>query len=413
MYNPATEQWIQGMEIPNSRKRGSAGLAIYNNKFYLLGGNNIGHAGGYVPYFDEFNPVTGVWSQLSDAPRSRDHFQAAVVGNKLFAIGGRLTGGSGGLFEPQVAEVDVYNFNTNTWSTLDNSKNFPHPRAGLAVVVFNDEIFTIAGESTFGSPTNNNSPRDLVQAFDPNTESWSNKASVNYQRHGIQAIASGNGIHIVAGSQGGTAMKNMEFYGIDNPIGNPNVNSIFQPDELTKSFTYEEDDGFVSVDIILSNTGGTTGTYIDAVEVIGANFTLAESYNNRLLGANSDLTISVVLNDTTNEESNGMVSITYNNSSSLEITLDGELDESLSISDSDLKEKYLVLYPTPSKESFTINKSASVVKIYDLTGKLTKQFKGNFSKNFVFSISELPANLYVIQVKDYNGQSFNTKLLKK
>jgi len=78
MYNPASEQWIQGMEIPNLRKRGSAGLALYNNKFYLVGGNNNGHSGGYVPFFDEFNPQMGVWTELTDAPRPRDHFQAAV-----------------------------------------------------------------------------------------------------------------------------------------------------------------------------------------------------------------------------------------------------------------------------------------------------------------------------------------------
>ena len=48
MYNPTLDQWIQGFPIPLSRQRGSAGVAIYNDKFYLLGGNTNGHSGGYV-----------------------------------------------------------------------------------------------------------------------------------------------------------------------------------------------------------------------------------------------------------------------------------------------------------------------------------------------------------------------------
>lgn len=83
MYNPTSEEWIQGMEIPSSRKRGAAVLVVYNDKFYIVGGNTNGHHGGYVPYFDEFDPVIGIWTTLSDAPRSRDHFQAVVYNNKL------------------------------------------------------------------------------------------------------------------------------------------------------------------------------------------------------------------------------------------------------------------------------------------------------------------------------------------
>ncbi|WP_449555742.1 Kelch repeat-containing protein [Hanstruepera flava] len=413
MYNPALDQWIQGMEIPSARKRGSSGLTLYNNKFYLVGGNTMGHDGGYVSYFDEFDPQTGTWTVMTDAPRPRDHFQTVVFNNKLYAIGGRLTGGVGGLFEPQVPEVDIYDFNTNSWSTLDIAKNLPHPRSGLAVVLFNGEIFTIAGESTFGSPTNTNAPRDLVQAFNPTTETWSNKASLNYSRHGFQAITSGDGIHITAGYGGGSVMKNMEFYGIDNPIGSPNTSSDFQPDETTKSFTYEENEGTITIDIILSNSLGTTGTYIDNIEITGANFTLVESYNNRFLGANSDLTVSVILNDTTNDESNGTVTVTYNNTSTLNIILDGELDGTLSVQNNELVDNHLILYPSPTKNTFKINKDIASLEIYNLNGKLLKQFQGNFNSDSFFDISELDPNLYIIIARDLNNSTHNSKLLKK
>jgi hypothetical protein len=89
VYDPANNVWMEGPAIP--RPRGSGGLVVHENKFYLVGGNTIGHAGGFVPWFDEYNPRTGAWRSLPDAPHARDHFHAVVLGNKLYAAGGRRT----------------------------------------------------------------------------------------------------------------------------------------------------------------------------------------------------------------------------------------------------------------------------------------------------------------------------------
>ena len=412
MYNPASEVWTQGMEIPQARKRGANGLVVYNNKFYMVGGNNLGHNGGYVAYFDEFDPATGIWTSLTDAPRARDHFHAAVYNDKLYAIGGRLSGGSGGTFEPQVPEVDVYNFGAGTWSTLDASKNIPTPRAGVGAVVFEDEIYIIGGETTFGSPTNSNGQRDVVEAFNPITSIWTTKNSLNYARHGIQAIVSGDGIHVAGGSEGGTSIKNMEVYGTDNPTGSPNVNSTFAPDETTKAFTYMEADGSVDINILLSNTAGTTGTYIKSVVISGANYTLAENYANRLLGANKNLTISVALNDTTQPESNGNVAITYDNNVVINVILDGELDGALSIDSANVLNHNIKVYPNPVKNMFSLNKNITQLSVYDITGKLIKTFNGQFNKGKIFDISNLSQSLYFAKIENASGEKNTIKLVK-
>jgi N-acetylneuraminic acid mutarotase len=405
MYNPASEEWIQGIEIPQSRKRGGGGLLVYNDKFYIVGGNTLGHNGGYVSYFDEFNPATGIWTQLTNAPRARDHFHATLYDDKLYVIGGRLTGGSGGLFGPLTPEIDIYNFITNSWSTLDASKNLPTPRAGAGTVVFENEIYIIGGETTFQFGT--------VEAFNPVTNSWITKNSLNYARHGIQAIVSGNGIHIAGGSEGGTTMKNMEVYGTDNPTGSPNVNSTFSADETTKSFTYSASQGSVALDIILSNTLGTTATYIKSVTISGANYTLSESYNNILLGANKNITINVSLNDTTQNESNGNVTITYNNNSTLNVSLAGELDVTLSNdSNADKLNDNLKIYPNPIKNTFSLNKNITLLNIYGINGKHIIEFNGTFSKGELFDISNLSQGLYFIRLKNVLGDTHFSKLVK-
>ncbi len=145
-FDPIEKKWIQGAEIPENRRRGSAGLVEYEGKFYVIGGNTIGHSGGYVNWFDMYDPATGEWTVLPDAPRARDHFHAAIIDGKIYAVGGRLSGGDGGTFKPVIAEVDVYDFQTQQWTTLPAGSDLPTPRAAAVTVNFNEELYVIGGE---------------------------------------------------------------------------------------------------------------------------------------------------------------------------------------------------------------------------------------------------------------------------
>ena len=42
--------------LPEGRHRGSAGVTVYNDKFYLLCGNTLGHYTGHNTWFDEYDP---------------------------------------------------------------------------------------------------------------------------------------------------------------------------------------------------------------------------------------------------------------------------------------------------------------------------------------------------------------------
>ena len=76
IYNPASDSWRVGPAIPGDRNRGSTGAIAYKGKIYVVAGNDGGHralAATLVSWFDEFDPATGTWTQLEDAPRGRDH----------------------------------------------------------------------------------------------------------------------------------------------------------------------------------------------------------------------------------------------------------------------------------------------------------------------------------------------------
>ena len=290
-YNPATDEWIQGPEIPANRRRGSAGLVIHQDKFYIIGGNIEGHNGRYVSFFDEFDPATGTWTALADAPRPRDHFHAAVIRNKLYLAGGRLSGGPDGLSQPLIAEVDVYDFSSNTWST---APDLPTPRAAAAVAIFNNELYVIGGE--IGTDLQGNFVGDAVkttEAFDPIAGTWSTKNDLITERHGTQAITSGDGIHVTAGShtQGSKGkMRNMEYFGTDNPFGIPlRISQLQTPDSVGISPSSTET-------ITVACDGGNTGIIITDVTITGPDaeaFYLQSPIDFTLLkpGAAIDLTV--------------------------------------------------------------------------------------------------------------------------
>jgi len=259
VFDPANNAWTQGPAIPVARRRGGSGLVVYDDKFYMVGGNTLGHSGGYVPWFDEFDPATGAFTTLTDAPRARDHFHAVVYGDELYVIGGRLTGGAGGTFAPLIAEVDVYNFTTGTWSTLPAASNLPTPRAASAMAVFDDKIMVIGGEG-------NGQAYDTVEALDPVTSGWETLSPLNHARHGTQAIVSGNGVYVTAGSpnQGGGNQKNMEVYNQDVPAGSASVAGV-----MSLPASVELATGTPAM-IVVSHIGGNEAIYANTVAISGA-----------------------------------------------------------------------------------------------------------------------------------------------
>jgi hypothetical protein len=315
LYHPPTDNWIQGPEIPEDRRRGGAGLVVYKDKFYLVGGNTIGHDGGFVNWFDEYDPVKNTWIQLENASQARDHFSAAVIGNTLYAAGGRHSGGEGGVFAPLIGIVDTYNFDTKKWSTL--SEELPTPRAAPGVAVFNNELFVMGGEGETQGPA-----YKVVEAYNPDTKTWSKKADMHHARHGTQAIVSGNGIYIAAGSptRGGGRQHNMEVYNEDSAEGITITTS-----NLETPKTIFVNSG-ITKQIVIKNTGGNSGTFINSVKLAGANadkFELKPNVNLTLIDANGELIIEVSHTESTNKASE----ITKLETADLHITYNGNTEK--------------------------------------------------------------------------------------
>jgi len=258
VFDPAHDVWMPGPQVPVGRRRGSTGLVVHDDRFYVVAGNQLGHNGEYVDWFDEYDPQTGAWTPLADAPRARDHFHAGIVGDKLYAVGGRLSGGPGGTFAPLIPEVDVYDFSTSSWSTLPAPSNLPTPRAASAVAFFDGKIMVMGGEG-------DGQAYSRVDALDPLTNSWQTLASLNHARHGTQAIVSGQGVYVTAGSpnQGGGNQRNMEVYNADLPSGAASVAGVLSaPASVTVTDQTPRS-------IRFSHVSGNQGVFVNSVALSG------------------------------------------------------------------------------------------------------------------------------------------------
>ena len=257
IYDPLANQWLEGSTIPANRLRGSAGAVVYQNKIYIVNGLTNGHSSGWVNWFDVFDPRTNEWSTLPNSPRPRDHFHAAVIDDKLYVAGGRRSGQQN-TFLPLVGEVDVFNFQTNSWSTLPN--NIPTQRAATTAAVLGNELIIIGGEQSSGLANNQ------TEALNITTNNWRTLTPMLQGRHGTQAIVNNNGIYVASGSPnvGGGSTRTQEVFFFGNqtaPTGNPISASTLTTSTNTLNFTSNNS----TKNLILTNTNGTQAILIQGI----------------------------------------------------------------------------------------------------------------------------------------------------
>jgi N-acetylneuraminic acid mutarotase len=159
IYNPGTDTWRKGAEIP--RKRGAAGVFVYEDKIYVVCGIQDGHWDGHVTWFDEYSP-----------------------------------------------ETDLFDFKTNTWETLPTSANIPTERAGCSAVAKNGKLIIIGGESKLQKTAHRE-----VEALNPVTNTWEKLPALRVTRHGTGATMINGKIYTAAGSLnrgGGPELSSVE-----------------------------------------------------------------------------------------------------------------------------------------------------------------------------------------------------------
>ena len=115
----------------------------------------------------------------------RDHLAAGVVGEKIYAIGGRLQHSFGSNLNVNEEYAPV----SDTWTTR---APLPITRSGVAAAVLGGRVYVFGGEApsgTFGT----------AEAYDPATNSWAEVAPMPTARHGLGAAVLQGTIYVIGG----------------------------------------------------------------------------------------------------------------------------------------------------------------------------------------------------------------------
>ncbi len=197
VFDTLTETWRIVGSIPEARRRGSAAAAVRDGWIYVIGGNTLGHSGGAVAWFDRYQPSTGTWEILPDAPQARDHHAATWVDDVLVVTGGRRSA-MPNVFADTVGATDVWR--DGSWSS---EADIPTQRAGVMAVPFGSEVLVAGGETARVAV-------NAVEAFDVVTGQWRRLQGMRSARHSAGGGLIGNQWHVVAGAEtrGGSAETN-------------------------------------------------------------------------------------------------------------------------------------------------------------------------------------------------------------
>ena len=225
IYDPQKDAWSWGDAIPANRRRGSAGAVIHDGKLYLVCGIRNGHTDGWVNWCDAYDFHSGAWSVLPDAPRVRDHFEAAIIDGKIYAAGGRRTSAiTNQVFDLTIPEVDVYDFAKKSWSTLPAAGNLPLPRAGAATLAVGSDLIVFGGESMTQLPAH-----AQVQALDTRTGRWRNLPPMLQGRHGTGVVLYDGAFYTCAGAgeRGGRPLlSTLEKLNLPTAVHDENVRQV-------------------------------------------------------------------------------------------------------------------------------------------------------------------------------------------
>ncbi|MDG1357315.1 MAG: malectin domain-containing carbohydrate-binding protein [Akkermansiaceae bacterium] len=334
IYNPISDTWSTCSSLPSGRNRGSTGAIAYNGKIYVVAGNNGGHNtdASAVKWFDEYDPATGTWTQLPDAPRGRDHFQAAIVNDKMYVAGGRDSSAPD-FFGASIGQVDVFDFSSNTWSTLTN--DIPTKRSGTIAAAYNGEILIIGGETKQASAHNE------VEALNPQDNSWRSLTPLNRGRHATQAIVDNGVIYIAAGAKtaGATEIDSNEIFfqeiyqvnGAFPPSADPLVAGILAATPSYIDFATVAGSEQQTANIILSNIGGDQAVIVDnivATEYTGISINISQNFP-IIIPPNKSINLQVVFDPDYNGEVAGDIYVKFDASSEdLVIPVNGGASES-------------------------------------------------------------------------------------
>lgn len=191
MRRRSEDKWLTGYtDMPTARH--AIGGAVVGGKIYAIGGNTLSDSSSNKN--ECYDPATDTWAVKTDMSVERTYPYTAAVGGKIHVMGGSL-------LADMRQDHYIYDVAGNSWTT---GANFPRKStySNNSAVTLDGKIYCIGG---FYYPSSNSPYNDL---YDPATDTWAAKTDIpTARRHnGVQTV--GGKIYSIGGQSSSTSKKN-------------------------------------------------------------------------------------------------------------------------------------------------------------------------------------------------------------
>ncbi|MBX5328720.1 MAG: kelch repeat-containing protein [Candidatus Bathyarchaeota archaeon] len=202
-YNTTSNSWTSKADIPVKTWMGAAATGN-DGKIYVIGGESYEVGLYYSNLTQIYDPATDTWTNGTQMPTGRCEL-GVVKGpdGLIYAFGGYN--------DTALSVVEAYNPSAGTWI---KKASMPKPKLEFGVVLgLDNRIYIIGGGANYG---NNEAPfYDSVEVYDPKTDTWSTptwqESYLPTRRKELGAAVGKNGkIYAIGGCNGAYLQANEE-----------------------------------------------------------------------------------------------------------------------------------------------------------------------------------------------------------
>ncbi len=182
----ASGAWTQKADMPTARVGAYTG--VVDGIMYIIGGGDV-FGGPAISTVEAYNPQTDTWTTKAPLPTPRIYHATGTVNGKIYVIGGSSLWA---LDAPGRTTVEEYDPQTDTWT---QKADMPGPRVDHVASVVDGKIYVIGGALTIGIAA-----LSTVEVYDPATDTWTTAAPMPTPRLHLASSTVDGMIYVIGGS---------------------------------------------------------------------------------------------------------------------------------------------------------------------------------------------------------------------
>lgn len=174
IYDPSSDSWRLGPDLPSAETH--LGVVTVGSDIVVIGGfDGKGNAWTTTSAVWRWRAADAAWTAGPDLPSARAAVASAIIGTEIHAAGGLAVDGNSDLGDHVVWDLA----GGASWTS---ASPLPEPRNHGGGAASGGLFFAIAGRHGWDETAGDS---DAVDAFDPTTATWTNRAPIPIARSEI------------------------------------------------------------------------------------------------------------------------------------------------------------------------------------------------------------------------------------